>query len=77
MNTHPRIHIDPSICHGKPVIADTRVPVSIIVGALAGGMSMEEITREYDVAQEDIRAALAFANDLILEESFHSLPRVA
>ncbi len=72
-----RIHIDPTVCHGKPVIKGTRVPVSIVVGSLAAGMTNEEIQREYDVTQEDIQAALAFANDLVQQESFHALPHVA
>ena len=72
-----RIYIDPAVCHGKPVIQGTRVPVSIIVGSLAAGMTTEEIQREYDVTQEDIQAALAFANDLVQQESFHTLPHVA
>lgn len=70
-----RIVIDAKICHGKPVIRGTRVPVSIVVGSLAAGMSMEEIQREYDVTPEDIRAALEFANDLIEREQHHPLPR--
>ena len=77
MNLIDRIQIDPAICHGKPVIQGTRVPVAIIVGSLAAGMSMDEIQTEYDLARDDIQAALAFANDLIQQESFHSLPRVA
>lgn len=77
MNFTDPIQIDPAICHGKPVVKGTRVPVSIIVGSLAAGMSMEEIQVEYDVTREAIQAALAFANDLIQQESFHHLPRVA
>ncbi|NEX20583.1 DUF433 domain-containing protein [Thiorhodococcus mannitoliphagus] len=77
MNLNERIQIDPGICHGKPVIRDTRVPVAIILGSLAGGMSMHEIEEEYGVTAGDIQAALNFANDLIAQESFHSLPRVA
>ena len=50
-----RIVIDPQICHGRPVIRGTRTPVAIIVGSLAGGMSFEEIQREYDVTGDDIR----------------------
>jgi uncharacterized protein (DUF433 family) len=42
-----RIVIDPKVCHGKPVVRGTRVPVSLIVGSLAGGMSFEEVQREY------------------------------
>jgi len=31
-----RILIDPRICHGKPVIRGTRVPVARVIGYLAG-----------------------------------------
>lgn len=71
------IQIDPRICHGKPVIKGTRVPVSIVVGSLAGGMSFEEIQSEYDLTRQDIQAALAFAGELVTEESFHPLPGAA
>jgi uncharacterized protein (DUF433 family) len=73
MTNHDRILIDPAICHGKPVVKGTRVPVSIVVGSLAGGMGFEDVQREYDLTQEDIRAALAFASELVSEESFHRL----
>jgi uncharacterized protein (DUF433 family) len=63
-----RIVIDPTICHGKPIIRGTRTPVAIVVGSLAGGMCFEEIQREYDLTVEDIRAALAFAAGLVEEE---------
>jgi len=66
-----RITIDPSICHGKPVITGTRMPVAFVVGSLAGGMSFEEIQREYNLAPEDIRAALAFAAERIEAEQYH------
>jgi len=59
-----RIVIDPKICHGKPVIRGTRTPVAIVVGSLAGGMSFEEVEREYELTRDDIRAALAFASEL-------------
>jgi uncharacterized protein (DUF433 family) len=69
-----RIVIDPRICHGKPVIRGTRLPVAYVVGSLAGGMSFEEIQREYDLTPEDIRAALAFAAKRIEAEQYHPLP---
>ena len=72
-----RIQIDPAICHGRPVIRGTRVPVSIVVGSLAGGMSFDEVQREYDLSEQDIQATLAFANALVDEESFHPLPGAA
>jgi uncharacterized protein (DUF433 family) len=73
METHGRIVIDPMICHGKPVIRGTRMPVTMIVGSLAGGMSFEEVGREYDLTQEDIRAALKFVGELAEQESFHPI----
>jgi len=69
-----RIVIDPEIHHGKPVIRGTRVPVAIVVGSLAGGMSFEEVEREYEISVEDIRAALQFARELIDQEQYHPLP---
>ena len=69
-----RINIDPTVCHGKPVIRGTRVPVAILIGSVAGGMSFAEIEREYDVTPEDIRAALTYAMELVEEERHYLLP---
>ncbi len=74
MNGHTRIVIDPAICHGKPVIRGTRMPVTLVVGSLAGGMSFEQVQQEYDLTPEDIRAALKFVGELADQESFHPLP---
>lgn len=60
-----RITIDPSICHGKPVIKNTRVLVSNILSDLAAGESQTEIISNYpQISEEDIRAALQFGSDL-------------
>lgn len=74
LGMNDRIMIDPKICHGKPVIRGTRTPVAIVVGSLAGGMSFEEVQREYDLTIEDVRAALKFASELIEQEQHHPLP---
>lgn len=71
---HERIVIDPGIQHGKPVIRGTRVPITRIIGGLAGGMAKQEIMREYEVTEEDIEAALSYAAELIEAEEFHPLP---
>lgn len=70
----PRVLIDPAICHGKPFVEGTRMPVSMIVGSLAGGMTEAELQSEYDLSREQIRAALKFAGELVEQESFHLLP---
>lgn len=70
MNT--RISINPEICHGKPVIAGTRVLVSNILASLAAGESAEDIFENYPgLTPEDIRAALEFGSELA---QFESLP---
>lgn len=69
-----RIVVDSRICHGKPVIRGTRTPVAIVVGSLAGGMSFDDVAREYRITAEDIRAALAFASDLVEREQHYPLP---
>jgi uncharacterized protein (DUF433 family) len=74
MTVHDRVVIDPAIHHGKPVIRGTRVPVTVVVGSLAGGMTFDQIQREYDITAEDIRAALRFVGELAEQESFHPLP---
>lgn len=66
--------IDPEIQHGKPVIYGTRVPITRIIGGIAGGMSKEDIMREYEIEDEDIRAAMAYANELLEKEEFHAIP---
>lgn len=60
MRMKERVVIDPKIQHGKPVIRGTRVPIARIIGGLAGGMTKEDVMREYDVGEEDVAAALAF-----------------
>jgi uncharacterized protein (DUF433 family) len=68
-----QIVIDPKIQHGKPVIRGTRVPITRIIGGLAGGMTNEEIIREYAVTEQGIRAALRYAAELIDTEEFYPL----
>jgi uncharacterized protein (DUF433 family) len=60
-----RIEVDPKRCHGKPVILGTRVLVRTVLGALAAGDSPERIAESYRVSVEDVRAAVAFANELV------------
>jgi uncharacterized protein (DUF433 family) len=68
----PRIAVDPQIRSGKPVIEGTRVPVSVIVGAVAAGDSWQEIAGEYGITEEDIRAALVYAGHRLEEETLRA-----
>jgi uncharacterized protein (DUF433 family) len=71
-----RIIIDKHIRHGKPVIRGTRVPVDIVLGSLAGGMSYDEICEDYQITVEDIRAAIHYAAGLVADEEVHVLEAV-
>ena len=65
MTVNDRISIDPKVCHGKPVIKGTRVLVSTLLGALAGGDSIEMLLEDYpNITREDVMAALEFASEL-------------
>jgi uncharacterized protein (DUF433 family) len=70
-----RIIIDNEIMGGKPVIKGTRLPLEVIVGEMAGGSTIEEICTGYDITEEDVRAALAYAAETLAIERVHALPR--
>lgn len=56
------IVIVPDIHHGEACIRGTRIPVSMIVGSLADGLTSKEIKEAYpQLNDEHIRAALAYA----------------
>jgi uncharacterized protein (DUF433 family) len=61
MEVAKHITIDPKVQGGHAVITGTRMPVEIIVGSLAGGMTIGEVSEQYGVTEEQIRAALAYA----------------
>lgn len=61
MEIAKNISVDPDIHHGAPVITGTRVPVSIMIGSLAGAMSKEDVCREYEISKEAVESALAYS----------------
>jgi len=53
---------DPQICAGQPVIRGTRIPVRVVLGHLAHGVTVEAIVKEFPtLTEEDVRAVIAFA----------------
>ena len=69
INWQDHITIDKDIHHGEACIKETRVPVAILVGSIADGMSMDEILNEYpQLKRESIQAALAYAADAVRQE---------
>ncbi|OGA17315.1 MAG: hypothetical protein A3H32_15135 [Betaproteobacteria bacterium RIFCSPLOWO2_02_FULL_63_19] len=62
MSYQDRIVVDPAIRSGKPCIKGTRITVYDILEYLAGGMSEDDMLRDFQgLAREDVRAALEFA----------------
>ena len=57
----PRIVADEHVRFGKPVIEGTRVPVDVVLGKLAAGMTTEAVAEEYGLTRADVLAALAYA----------------
>ncbi|HEY0557004.1 MAG TPA: DUF433 domain-containing protein [Thermoanaerobaculia bacterium] len=65
-----RVVADPEIHHGEPCIAGTRIPVRIVVGSLADGLTVEQIVAEYpQLTSADILGALAYAAEVLHQES--------
>lgn len=64
MEYRSRITIESGKRGGKPCIRGLRITVYDVLDYLAGGMTEDEILRDFpDLEREDIRAVLAFAAD--------------
>jgi uncharacterized protein (DUF433 family) len=58
------ITMEPGKRSGKPCIRGLRITVYDVLEYLAGGMTHEELLRDFpDLTEQDIRACLAFAAD--------------
>lgn len=65
INWRDHIVSTPDVLKGKPRIKETRIPVSLILGYLAMGNTIEEIIREFpDISKEQIMACLDYAREL-------------
>ena len=63
-----RIQIDPTVHHGEPCIRGTRIPISVLVGSIADGDTVEDLLCAYPaLTREDIAAALHYAAEAVRE----------
>ncbi len=55
--------------HGEACVKGTRIPLRILVGSLADGMTTEDIIEAYpQLSPDDVLAALAYAADVLSQE---------
>ncbi|UYZ65217.1 DUF433 domain-containing protein [Hymenobacter weizhouensis] len=65
MNWRDRIHSDPAILLGKPVIKGTRISVELLLNWLANGWTETEIFESYPhITREDLQAMFAFLAEM-------------
>ena len=64
-----RITVNPKQMDGVACIRNLRIPVATVIGMLADGLTETEILGAYpDLETDDIRAALRFAAEALLEQ---------
>lgn len=65
----PAVESVPGRVSGAWVFKGTRMPVQTVFANLEAGMSPEEITQEFDVTLDPIRAVLHFASQSLDKEA--------
>jgi uncharacterized protein (DUF433 family) len=69
----PHIVVDPEIRTGRPVIRGTRVPVDVVIGQMAAGLTAAEVADEYGITRDDVLAALAYAANVLAAEQVRAV----
>ena len=78
MDWKDHIETDPDIYGGRPRIKGTRLTVEFLLGLKAAGWSEARILENYPhIADDDLHAVFAFAQELIEQEKFLVLPQPA
>lgn len=76
MDWRERIVSNPDILVGKPSVKGTRISVELILGWLGQGWTHEMLMEAYPhLAREDILAALAFAAEMLRDESYLAMDK--
>lgn len=57
----PGVTSDPETWSGKPMIKGTRIPVSLVIALMAGGMDVKDLLEEYKLTEAQVRTALDYA----------------
>ena len=75
MNWQEHITADPAGLVGKPIVRGTRLAVEFILGLIAQGWPEQEITRNYRLTSEQVRACVAYAQERLNEERVFAVGR--
>jgi uncharacterized protein (DUF433 family) len=63
---NPHIQLNPRVCNGKPVIAGTRIPVTVILDQMIACGSIDRLLDLYpDLSREQVVGVLRYCHDLI------------
>jgi uncharacterized protein (DUF433 family) len=74
MDWRDRITVDPRILVGKPVVKGTRIAVEMVVDLLAAGWTHQQILDSYPtLTEEDVRACLAYASEVLHSEKVYPI----
>lgn len=69
MDWRYRIHSDPKILSGKPVVEGTRLSVEFLLRLFAAGWTGEQVLDNYpNLKKEDLLAVFAYAAEAAQEE---------
>jgi uncharacterized protein (DUF433 family) len=67
------VDINPKICNGKPVIAGTRIPLTVLIDQLIAVQSIDGLLRKYpELTKEQICGALHYCHNLIEHSEFET-----
>ena len=68
-----KIVVDEKIRHGKPTIEGTRFTTDEVLGMLEGGMTYEEIEKEYGLKRTQILAVIKYVSSFVRGEEIHMI----
>lgn len=67
---HEHLASGPAVCGGQVCVKGTRIPAAMILGALAGGDTIDDLLRGHPgLTREDVAAVLAYGARLASERT--------
>jgi len=58
----PLVEVNPNVQSGAPLLCGTRLPVDAIVDNFDYGVSVQEISRQFEVPVSQVEAIVSYAN---------------